>query len=67
MQARMKAIMVTLATLVYGAVGLAVGYYASRLDGMVEYRLAGFVVLVLAPIVVVFQIFEIWRNYRNSR
>ena len=37
--------MFTLVTLIYGAVGLAVGYYASRLDGMIEYRVAGFVVV----------------------
>jgi len=66
MRGKTKAIMATLATLVYGAVGLAGGYYATSLDGMVEYRVAGFVVLVLAPIVVCFQISEIWRNYRNS-
>ena len=58
--------MFTLVTLIYGAVGLAVGYYASRLDGMIEYRVAGFVVVVLAPIVVVIQISEIWRNYRSG-
>jgi len=61
-----EAIIGIVAASVYGAVGLAVGYYYSGVN-VAMFRVMGIVVMVLSPVYVYFQISDIWRMYRKDR